>query len=236
MIPLKDNLPTRHVPIVTLLLIGINAYVFLRVFLREFLFGSHVGQRYLLYYGLIPCSLTGNCVVSGRAFSPEVTLLTSMFVHAGFFHFAGNMLYLWIFGNNVEDSMGKIRFAVFYLLCGAGAAYAQILMGPDSRIPMVGASGAISGVLGAYVLLFPHARVLTLIPIFFFITFQEIPAMLVLGFWIVVQLLNGFLTFESQGGGVAWFAHIGGFVAGFLLIGLFKRRTVPWGWQRHRSW
>jgi len=231
MIPLRDNLPTRHVPLVTLVLIGINAYAFLKLFWL----GSYAGQRYLLYYGLIPCSLTGSCQVAGRAFSPAVTLLTSMFVHAGFFHFAGNMLYLWIFGNNVEDAMGRIRFFVFYLLCGLGAAYAQILIGPESRIPMVGASGAVSGVLGAYLLLFPHARVLTLIPIFFFIQVVEIRAVVVLGFWIVIQLLNGALTFGSEGGGVAWFAHIGGFAAGCILIGLFKRRTVPWGWRRYRS-
>jgi membrane associated rhomboid family serine protease len=172
----------------------------------------------------------------GRAFSPEVTLLTSMFVHAGFFHFAGNMLYLWIFGNNVEDSMGKIRFAIFYLLCGLGAAFVQIFVSPASRIPMVGASGAISGVLGAYLLLFPHARVLTLIPLGFFTQLVEIPAVIVLGFWIVVQLFNGLLTFNFSGGGVAWFAHVGGFAVGMLLIGLFKRRTVPWGWQRRRMW
>jgi len=231
MIPLRDNLPTRHVALVTLVLIGINAYAFLKVFWL----GSYAGQRYLLYYGLIPCSLTGSCQVAGRAFSPEVTLLTSMLVHAGFFHFAGNMLYLWIFGNNVEDAMGRVRFFLFYLLCGLGAAYAQILMGPESRIPMVGASGAISGVLGAYLLLFPHARVLTLIPIFFFIQIVEIRAVFVLGFWIVIQLLNGFLTFSHEGGGVAWFAHIGGFAAGCILTGFFKRRTVPWGWRRYRS-
>lgn len=230
MIPLRDNLPTRHAPVVTLLFIGINAYAFLKLFWL----GSYAGQRYLLYYGLIPCSLTGSCQVAGRAFSPEVTLLTSMFVHAGFFHFAGNMLYLWIFGNNVEDAMGSIRFFVFYLLCGLGAAYAQILIGPESRIPMVGASGAVSGVLGAYLLLFPYARVLTLIPIFFFIQVVEIRAVFVLGFWIVIQLLNGALTFGSESGGVAWFAHIGGFAAGCILIGLFKRRTVPWGWRRYR--
>lgn len=231
MIPLRDNLPTHRAPLVTLVLIGVNAYAFLRVFWL----GSYAGQRYLLYYGLIPCSLTGSCQVTGRAFSPEVTLLTSMFVHAGFFHFAGNMLYLWIFGNNVEDAMGRIRFLLFYLLCGFGAACAQILMGPASRIPMVGASGAISGVLGAYLFLFPHARVLTLIPIFFFIQVVEIRAVFVLGFWIVIQLLNGFLTFSQDSGGVAWFAHIGGFAAGCILVGFFKGRTVPWGWRRHRS-
>jgi len=231
MIPLKDNIPTRHSPVVTLLIIGINAYVYL----KEFLLGPYAGQRFILYYGLIPCGLTGECQVVGRAFSPELTILTSMFVHAGFFHFAGNMLYLWIFGNNIEDSMGKIRFTIFYLLSGLGAAGAQILVSPASRIPMVGASGAISGVLGAYLLLFPHARVLTLIPLGFFTQVTEIPALFVLGFWIVVQLVNGLLTFNFQGGGVAWFAHIGGFAVGMLLVGLLKRRTVSWGWQRRRA-
>ncbi len=232
MIPLRDNLPTRHPPLVTLVIIGLNAYVYL----REFLLGPWAGQRFISYYGLIPCGLTGACEVVGRAFSSEVTLITSMFVHAGFFHFAGNMLYLWIFGNNVEESMGKIRFTLFYLLSGLGAACAQILANPASRIPMVGASGAISGVLGAYLLLFPHARVLTLIPLGFFTQLTEIPAVIVLGFWIVVQVFNGLLTFNFQGGGVAWFAHVGGFAVGMLLVGLFKRRTVPWGWQRRRAW
>jgi membrane associated rhomboid family serine protease len=231
MIPLRDNLPTRRVPLVTLVIIGINAFVFF----KAFWLGPVGGQRYLLYYGLLPCSLTGNCQVTGRAFSPELTLLTSMFVHAGFFHFAGNMLYLWIFGNNVEDSMGRVRFVVFYLLCGFGAAYAQILADPVSRIPMVGASGAISGVLGAYLLLFPQARVLTLIPLGFFISMAEIRAVFVLGFWFVVQILNGFLTFNHPGGGVAWFAHLGGVVSGFVLVGFFKRRSVPWGWKRYRA-
>ena len=156
-----------------------------------------------------------------------------MFVHAGFFHFAGNMLYLWIFGNNVEDAMGKVRFPIFYLACGLGAAFGQILLNPTSRIPMVGASGAISGVLGAYLLLFPHARVLTLIPLGLLFPVVEIRAVFVLGFWIVVQVLNGLLTFNHEGGGVAWFAHIGGFAAGMLLVGLFKRRSVPWGWRRY---
>ena len=232
MIPLRDNLPTRHAPVVTLTIIGINAYVFL----KEFLLGPRAGQRFILYYGLIPCGLTGECQIVGRAFSPEVTILTSMFVHAGFFHVAGNMLYLWIFGNNVEDSMGKIRFTLFYLLCGLGAALAQIMVSPASQVPMVGASGAVSGVLGAYLLLFPQARVLTLIPLGLFTQLVEIPAMVVLGFWIVIQLLNGLFTFNFEGGGVAWFAHVGGFAVGMLLVGLFKRRWVPWGWQRRRLW
>jgi membrane associated rhomboid family serine protease len=132
--------------------------------------------------------------------------------------------------------MGKIRFTLFYLLCGLGAALAQVGVSPASRIPMVGASGAISGVLGAYLLLFPHARVLTLIPLGFFTQLVEIPALVVLGFWIVIQLVNGLLTFNFEGGGVAWVAHIGGFAAGMLFVGLFKRRVVPWGWQRRRVW
>jgi rhomboid family protein len=232
MIPLRDNLPTRRMPLVTLIIIGINTYVFL----KEVLLGPRAGQRIIFFYGLIPCALTGACQVMARAYSSEVTLFTSMFVHAGFFHLAGNMLYLWIFGNNVEDSMGKFRYAFFYLLSGLGAAFAQIMVNPASRIPMVGASGAISGVLGAYLLLFPRARVTTLIPLGLFTQVAEIPALIVLGFWIVVQLLNGLLTFNFEGGGVAVFAHIGGFAVGMLLVGLFKRRAVPWGWQRPRVW
>ncbi len=232
MIPLRDNLPTSRPPVVTLCIIGFNTYVFL----KEFLLGAWGGNRFILYYGLIPCSLTGSCQVVGRAFSPEVSLVTSMFVHAGFFHFAGNMLYLWIFGNNVEEAMGRLRFGLFYLLCGLAAAFAQIYVSPGSRIPMVGASGAISGVLGAYLMLFPHARVLTLIPLGLFTQIVEIPALIVLGFWIVVQMLNGLLTFNFAGGGVAVFAHIGGFFFGMLLIGIFKRRSIPWGWQRRRVW
>ena len=230
MIPLKDNIPTRRLPVVTWGIIGINLYVFV----KGFLLGPWASQRVIMYYGMIPCGLTGNCEIVGRAFSSEVTLFTSMFVHAGFFHFAGNMLYLWIFGNNVEDSMGKVRFASFYLLCGFGAALAQTLTNPVSRIPMVGASGAVSGILGAYLLLFPHARVLTLIPLGFFTQLAEIPALVVLGFWILIQVFNGLLTFNFEGGGVAWFAHIGGFAGGMVLIGIFKNRNVPWGWQRQR--
>jgi membrane associated rhomboid family serine protease len=155
------------------------------------------------------------------------TLLTSMFLHGGWMHLGGNMLYLWIFGNNVEDAMGHARFVLFYLLGGLAAAFSQVISGPNSPIPMVGASGAVSGILGAYVLLYPHARVLTLIILGWFWRVVEIPALIVLGFWIVVQVLNGLLTFNFQGGGVAWFAHVGGFFAGMLLIPFFKRRTVP---------
>ena len=156
---------------------------------------------------------------------PTATLFTSMFLHGGFMHLAGNMLYLWIFGNNVEDSMGHVRFVIFYLLCGVAAALAQAWPNPDSTIPMIGASGAISGVLGAYLLLFPRARVLVLIPLGAFSRIVYVPAMFVLGFWFVLQLINTALS-EGGQGGVAFGAHIGGFVAGMVLIPLFKHRHV----------
>ena len=232
MIPLRDNLPTRHLPILTILLISLNAFVFL----KAFLLGPLAGQRFISYYGLIPCGLTGHCVIVGRAFSPEITLITSMFVHAGFFHLAGNMLYLWIFGNNVEDAMGKVRFAIFYLVCGVGSASIQMLVNPASRLPMVGASGAISGILGAYLVLFPHARILTLVPLGILFPVFEIRAVFVIGFWIIVQILNGLLTFSFEGGGVAWFAHIGGFAVGFILVPFFRRRLLASGGHRNRTW
>jgi len=248
-IPLKDDVPTQSFPLVSVALIATNVLVYLYEFFLWIPGGSSraaaiAGERayegFIFEFGLIPCRLGEVCpaklaTIFAAAPAPWLTVFTSMFVHAGFFHFAGNMLYLWIFGNNIEDSMGKIRFTIFYLLSGLGAAAGQILVNPGSRIPMVGASGAVSGVLGAYLLLFPHARVLTLIPLGFFTQVTEIPAIFVLGFWIVVQLVNGLLTFNFQGGGVAWFAHIGGFTVGMLLVGLFKRRTVSWGWQRPRA-
>lgn len=229
MIPLKDNIPTRHPPIVTVTLIAVNVLVYL----NEMIMGEMAFRRFLYLYGLIPFELT-----QGVSFVPHpvpvyATIFTSMFVHAGLFHVGGNMLYLWIFGNNVEDAMGHARFLVFYLLCGVAAALAQVSMNPVSRVPMVGASGAVSGILGAYLLLYPRARVMTLITFGWFWRVVPIPALYVLGFWIVVQLVNGALTFNFEGGGVAWFAHIGGFLAGALLIGFFKHRWVRFGWQRY---
>jgi membrane associated rhomboid family serine protease len=146
-----------------------------------------------------------------------------MFMHGGLFHIGGNMLYLWIFGNNVEDTLGHIRYLVFYFACGLAAALAQVAVGPDSQVPMVGASGAVSGVLGAYLLLFPHARVTTVIIFGFFWRLARIPAVFVLGFWIVLQVLNGLGSFGASGG-VAFFAHIGGFVAGMGLLFVLRPR------------
>lgn len=154
-----------------------------------------------------------------------------MFIHGGFLHIAGNMLYLWIFGNNIEDATGRLRFLIFYLLCGVFAAYAHAYMNRDSVTPMIGASGAISGVLGAYLLLYPRARVVTLVFFGFYIRTVEVPAMAVLGFWFLLQFLNALLSRGSTGG-VAWYAHVAGFVAGMLLIGLFKRKAVPFGGRR----
>jgi len=178
-------------------------------------------------YALIPAEL-----LRGTDLPPTIpvplwlTLVTSIFLHGGIMHLLGNMLYLWIFGDNVEDAMGPFRFLVFYLLCGIAASFAQIAIAPSSPIPMLGASGAIAGVLAAYFMLFPHARVLTLIPIFFFIRLISLPAVVLLGFWFVFQVINGAGALGSHGG-VAWFAHIGGFVAGAILVFPFHRRRVP---------
>lgn len=228
MIPLKDNIPTRRPPVVTVGIIALNV----SVYLIQMMLPDKAFLRFLYLYGLIPVELYKGIDLIGHPVPLYMTVFTSMFVHGSLFHVGGNMLYLWIFGNNVEDSMGHLRFIVFYLLSGIAAAFAQIAVNPASQVPMVGASGAVSGVLGAYLLLHPHARVMTLISFGWFIRFVEVPALIVLGFWIVVQLLNGLLTFNFQGGGVAWFAHIGGFLAGMLLIGFFKGSSVPWGWRR----
>ncbi|MBI3007152.1 MAG: rhomboid family intramembrane serine protease [candidate division NC10 bacterium] len=223
MIPLRDSIRAHRFPAVTIGLIAAN----LAVFLYQYLLVPESTRRIIFLYGLIPREITTGVPLVPHPFPVQVTLFTSMFVHGGFFHVAGNMLYLWIFGNNVEDAMGHARFILFYLLSGLAAAFIQVMAGPNSPIPMVGASGAVSGILGAYLLLYPHARVLTLITLGWFWRLVEIPALIVLGFWIVVQVLNGLLTFNFQGGGVAWFAHIGGFAAGMLLLPFCKRRTVP---------
>jgi membrane associated rhomboid family serine protease len=227
-IPLRDDIAGRHAPVVTLGLIAVNIVVFL--YQLSLAGGEPAGARaaeqLVLEFGAVPCRLTGSCPAPDDL-PPLLTVFTSMFMHGGLLHIAGNMLYLWIFGDNVEDTLGRTRFLLFYLASGATAAVAQALMSPTSRVPMVGASGAISGVLGAYLLLFPYARILTLITFGFFVRFVHIPAIVVLGFWIVLQVLNGVVTFSmigGEGGGVAWFAHIGGFVAGMALVFVFRPR------------
>ena len=226
MFPLKDDLPVRSTPVVTWGLIALNVFAFLYELSLEVGGtgeGARAAEAFVMEFGLVPCRLTGACPVSGELPSPLLTVLTSMFLHGGVFHIAGNMLYLWIFGNNVEDTLGHGRFVLFYLASGVAAAATQTIVSPRSPVPMIGASGAISGVLGAYLILFPHANVLTLVIFGFFWRLVRIPALIVLGFWMVVQILSG-LGSLGAGGGVAWFAHIGGFFAGMALSLLLRPR------------
>jgi membrane associated rhomboid family serine protease len=237
MFPLKDDIPSRSTPFVTITLIAINVLVFLYQASLQWsgdIQMARVAEAFVLEFGAVPCRLSGSCAAPDSFPHPFVTILTSMFLHGGLLHVGGNMLYLWIFGDNVEDSLGHGRFLVFYLVSGIAAAAAQVAAAPTSALPMIGASGAVSGVLGAYLLLFPHASVLTLVTFVFFIRLVRIPAVIVLGFWIVVQLLNGLgsfrASFPTSGGeaGVAWFAHIGGFLAGLALLLIMRR----WGGTR----
>jgi membrane associated rhomboid family serine protease len=214
MIPIRDINPTRRFPFVTIVIIALNTLVFL----YEFLLPAKSLDVLLATWGLVPYRLMA------LNLSAILTIFTSMFLHGGVMHLVGNMLYLWIFGDNIEAAMGGFRFIVFYLLCGMGAALGQVLVEPASRIPMVGASGAISGVLGAYLLLYPHAEVETLLLVGYFARLVRLPALVVLGLWIVLQLFSGFLSLGAAATGVAFFAHIGGFVTGIVLVGLFKRR------------
>jgi membrane associated rhomboid family serine protease len=227
MLPLKDDIPTLRPPIVTVGIIALN----ILVFLYQLSLGQH--QRLFIYaLGVVPYEITNNIDLYPQTVLPlKATLITSMFIHGGLFHIFSNMLYLWIFGNNVEDTLGHGRFLLFYLASGLAAAYSQIYMNPASRVPMVGASGAVSGVLGAYLLLYPHARIVTAIFLGFFIQIVRIPALIVLSFWIVVQIINGTAALSIGGGGVAWFAHIGGFFAGIVLLKIFLggRQRIPRG-------
>jgi membrane associated rhomboid family serine protease len=223
--PLKDDNPSESAPVVTVALIVLNALFFVYQISLEAggADGARAGQAFIEEFGLVPCRLTGACRVGPELPAPVLTIFTSMFMHGGLFHIGGNMLYLWIFGNNVEDTLGHARYLLFYLLSGIAAALAQTAIGPSSVVPMVGASGAVSGVLGAYLVLFPRAHVTTLIILGFFFRLVQIPAMVVLGFWIVLQVLNGLGSFGSSGG-VAFFAHIGGFLAGIGLLYVLKPR------------
>ncbi len=232
MFPLKDDVPSRSVPFVTALIIAANVAAFLYQMSLEVAgsgTGAEAAMAFITEFGAVPCRLSGLCPASDFP-APFVTIFTSMFLHGGLLHVGGNMLYLWIFGDNVEDTLGHGRFLVFYVVAGVAAAAAQVAMNPASKVPMVGASGAVSGVLAAYLLLFPRARILTLIIFGFFIRFVHVPAVIVLGFWIVVQIFNGLVSAGAaiggagEGGGVAWFAHIGGFLAGIILLFLFRPR------------
>ena len=215
--PLKDDNPTSSFPFVTIGLILTN----ILIFFHQISLGMQESQRFVFQWGAIPYQIIhGEWIYDLSPGIPiRFTLFSSMFLHGGFLHLFGNMLYLWIFGNNIEDTLGHFRFLVFYLLCGLVAAMTQVLSIPNSTVPMIGASGAVAGILGAYLLLFPHARVLTLMFIFFFIRLIRLPAVIVLGFWFFIQLLSASARTESN---VAFFAHIGGFVVGLILVKAFQ--------------
>jgi membrane associated rhomboid family serine protease len=220
LIPYKDDNPTRTAPYLTVGIIVLNVVVFL----IQVAFRSKM-ELITYNYGAIPHNLV--TFESRQPVHPALTVFSSMFMHGGLFHLGGNMLYLWIFGNNIEDRLGHVRFLIFYLFCGIFAAYSHAITNAGSTIPMIGASGAVSGILGAYLLLFPRARVHTLLILGFFITTVRIPALIVIGFWAFIQFLNGIISSGLQNsGGVAWFAHVGGFLIGLLTIKLWLPRGV----------
>jgi membrane associated rhomboid family serine protease len=247
--PLKDNIPTRRFPLLTVAIILANVAMFLVFQGATVGFGgARLNEARVIEYGAIPYEVTHpgeQCIPRGRtlACGPEreveriagedlaptwLTVLTAMFMHGGLLHIFGNMLFLWIFGNNIEDSMGRIRFLLFYILGGVAALAAQVAIQPDAQIPTIGASGAVAAVLGGYALLYPRARVITVIFIIFFFQFVELPAMVVLGLWFLLQLLYGTAELAQPvagGGGVAYWAHIGGFLFGMVFIRLFANRV-----------
>lgn len=224
MFPIHDENPVRIIPYVTYTFMAICIGVFLWQVTR-----TQGDQNVIVYaLGVTPAVLFGHMELQpGLAWVPSsITVFTSMFLHGGWMHLIGNMLYLWVFGNNIEAAMGHVRFIVFYFLCGIAAVFAQALPETTSQIPMIGASGAISGVLGAYILLYPMARVTVIIPIFIILHRVKIPALVVLGVWFGMQLFSS-ITASSEGGGVAFGAHIGGFIAGMIFIPFFKYAKVP---------
>ena len=248
MIPIKDNIPTDRFPIVTVALIVVNVIAYLLAIRHGGSFFSGPDTQEVVKYGAIPFTFThsgehctliqgGTAIGCAKAALPNTiptweTVFTSMFMHASFIHIGGNMLFLWIFGNNVEDSMGPIKYVFFYLLGGVAALALQVVIGPNSAVPTLGASGAIAAVLGGYIVLYPRARVLTLVFIILFFTVIELPAVVMLGIWFAEQALFAAANLTNPtggGGGVAYFAHVGGFAFGLLTIRLLatKRKSVP---------
>ena len=217
MIPLKDVIPSRTVPIVTITIIVLNSLAFL----VELSMPNGVLELFLRVYGVVPADFN------------VLSLFTSMFLHAGPLHFLGNMLYLWIFGDNVEDQIGHIRFIFFYLLCGAVASMAHVFMNPASPVPTIGASGAIAAVMGAYFVLYPHSRILALLPLFIYWDVIEVPAIFFLGIWFVMQFFSGVgsiaMGARAGSGGVAFWAHVAGFLAGIATVFVFRKpRRDQW--------
>jgi membrane associated rhomboid family serine protease len=216
MIPIRDTIQSKNVPVVNFTLIGLN----ILAFLWQLFQGPHLEET-LFLYGIVPARYSDPEISTQfTAFQQWVPFLTSMFLHGNIIHILGNMWFLYIFGDNIEDRLGHIRYFIFYLLCGVAAGLIHLLTNWDSKIPTIGASGAISGVMGAYLLLYPRARILTLIPIFVFFQFIEIPAFIFLGYWLLIQVLSAGFTPRNVGG-IAFWAHIGGFVAGLIFVKIF---------------
>ncbi len=230
MFPIGDDNPTRSRPVLTIALVG----ACVAVFLYQITLPPAQAEAFVFRWGFIPGDVLGRGGIgpTSEGLPAWTKVFTSMFLHGDFMHIIGNMLFLWIYGNNVEDEFGRVRFLIFYLLCGIAAAATQGITNTASGVPMIGASGAISGVLGAYILMFPHARIRVLV-MFGIITIVHLRAVIVIGLWFALQLLNAALTPVSEEGGVAFWAHVGGFVAGCILLPLFRpaRRHVrgPWG-------
>lgn len=220
MIPLKDNISSRTLPIINFLLIFTN----ISFFIYELSLQNKVNN--LIYtYGLIPYRITHFSFSSGLTLKDIfLPFISSLFLHGGWVHLIGNMLYLWVFGDNIEDKLGHLKYLVFYLLCGIIASLCHIFFTPNSSIVCIGASGAIAGVLGAYFINFPKAKILTLVPLWFFLRIVEIPSFIVLSVWFFIQCLNGTARITSFTSGIAWWAHIGGFIAGVILSQFFKRK------------
>ncbi len=222
MIPLRDTQPSHTKPFVTVALILLNV----AIFLYQFSLDPYELNFFLSHYGLVPARFEW------------ADVLTGIFLHGGWMHLIGNMWFLWIYGDNVEEILGHARYLVFYLLCGFAASFLQILFHMESRVPMIGASGAIAGVMGAYIVKFPHSRITTLVPVFVFLTTMEIPAYIILAYWFVIQFFSGIGSLghsQLSQGGVAWFAHIGGFLAGIVLI-LVMRTRRRWSHWRDSRW
>ena len=223
MIPLHDDNPTELKPILT----GFFLACCIFTFVYQIILGNDA-DRFIYAFGVIPA-----VIFDQTSLSPSVEMVpawltpfTSMFLHGGWGHLLGNMLYLWIFGNNVEDALGHVRFFIFYIICGVGAVYAHAAFDPNSLVPLIGASGAISGVLGAYLLLYPHARVLVAVPLGFMMRTLYLPTRVILVLWFALQVLNSLITPEGQGG-VAWTAHVGGFLLGMILVIFMRRPGIP---------
>ena len=231
MIPLRDTIPARRFPVVNTGIIGLNVLVFL----LEFVLGPAQLEQITYRWGLVPADIW-----QGAGLETWLTVFTSMFMHGGWWHLISNMLALYIFGDNVEDRLGPFRYLLFYLFAGLAASAVHLVAYRQSILPTVGASGAIAGVLGAYLVLYPDARVITLVPIFYFIRIVEIPALIYLGFWFVSQLFNGLFSLAYadvfQGGGVAWWAHIGGFAFGLAVVWLIRPRAPRTYADQYQPW